>query len=782
MTRKLLSLALIGCLFLLLVGCGAAEDAAMKTADEQPSVTKAEETAAGDMEESGARSQLDAAGVEERSDSHLGMIAKDNAAVGEMSTEGAPAAPSMLAEDADEPASRGRNMKFGGGDDKAEGLAGGGRAPQLSQARNEVPPLPIPELQPGEELWVIEAQPKNARNAGILQPESSGAGCLMAVSDAHQTPQPVPLKHTEVSGQIDGYIASVDVTQQFHNPFDEVIEASYVFPLPHSAAINEFVMKVGDRRIRGIIREKAEAERIYRVASSQKYAVSMMTQQRANIFTQKVANIQPGRQIDISIRYFNTLRYENGAYEFVFPMVVSPRFNPSGTEGVGAVGPGQTGASGQTTEVQYVPAERSGRDIALFLNINAGVEVGTVRSVNHEVGVTENGATGRTVTLSPLDSIPNRDFVLRYQVAGDTVRSGLLTHTDRHGSYFTLMLYPPAELSQVNRAPMEMVFVMDCSGSMNGPAKNGKPLRQAKDAVRFALNSLTERDTFQIIRFSSNSSKLGAEPIPATAENINLGLEYLESLKSDGGTQMIEGLSAALDFPHDEGRFRVVTFLTDGQIGNEQQVLGIVGRKLGASRIFSFGVGESPNRFLMDRLAILGRGAVSYLSLNDDPIEVMERFNRQISHPVLTDLHIDWGEMRVGDVYPGRLPDLIVGRPVIITGRYRGQPGDIKISGRVDFETAEFTVNSESGANNHRGIASVWARLKIKDLMNTLRGNPQAKEEIQNEVLEIALDHNLMSSVTSFVAVDTMTRAENQSGRTVEVPSPLPNGGEPSGD
>ena len=184
----------------------------------------------------------------------------------------------------------------------------------------------------------------------------------------------------------------------------------------------------------------------------------------------------------------------------------------------------------------------------------------------------------------------------------------------------------------------------------------------------------------------------------------------------------------------------------------------------------------------VQRLAILGRGAVSYLSLNDDPIEVMERFNRQISHPVLTDLHIDWGEMRVGDVYPGRLPDLIVGRPVIITGRYRGQPGDIKISGRVDFETAEFTVNSESGANKHRGIASVWARLKIKDLMNTLRGNPQAKEEIQNEVLEIALDHNLMSSVTSFVAVDTMTRAENQSGRTVEVPSPLPNGGEPSGD
>lgn len=629
------------------------------------------------------------------------------------------------------------------------------------------------DLQPGEELWVIaKAAPATSVANDIDTP---GCGALMAKLPNQTTQVPVPLKHTSVEGNIDGYIASVDVTQQFHNPFNSKIEAVYVFPLPQNAAVNEFVMTVGDRKIRGIIREREKAEKIYAAARAQGHVAALMTQERANIFTQKVANIEPGKKIDINIRYFNTLRYDDGAYEFVFPMVVGPRFNPAATtDGVGAVARGQQNTSGQKTEVQYLaPNERSGHDISVSLNISAGVDVEDVNCINHAVDVTNVSECQRKVTLSAQDTIPNKDFVLRYKVAGDQIKTAMLTHKDEHGSYFTMMLYPPADLEQVQRSPMEMVFVLDCSGSMRG-----KPMVQAKAAISHALQSLTPRDTFQIIRFSNNASQLGADPVLATDDNVKRGLDYLTSLSGSGGTQMIEGIKAALDFPHDEGRFRLVSFMTDGYIGNEQQILGTIDDKLGASRIFSFGVGSSPNRMLMDRMAVLGRGAVAYLSLNDNATEIMDRFNRRISHPAMTDLSIDWGQMNVTDVYPQRIPDLIVGRPVVFTGRFEGEPSLVTVNGRVDMETTSFAVSldEEEATAQHTGIAAVWARLKIKDLMNLATQATDATEEIHQTVTQTALAYNLMSSYTAFVAVDSMTKTDGDFGTTVAVPALVPDG------
>jgi Ca-activated chloride channel family protein len=549
----------------------------------------------------------------------------------------------------------------------------------------------------------------------------------------------------------------------------------YVFPLPQNAAVNEFVMTVGDRKIRGIIREREKAEQIYAAARAQGHVAALMTQERANIFTQKVANIEPGKQIDINIRYFNTLQYDHGSYEFVFPMVVGPRFNPPATaDGVGAVARNEHGSSGQSTEVQYLaPNERSGHDVSVSLNISAGVDIEDVHCVNHVMEEKRTSESQRTITLSPKDSIPNKDFVLRYKVAGNQIKTAMLTHEDQQGKYFTMMLYPPAELTQVQRSAMEMVFVLDCSGSMKG-----KPMEQAKNAIRHALQSLTPRDTFQIIRFSNKASRLGAEPLIATEDNIRIGLEHLASLNSTGGTQMIEGIKAALDFPHDEGRFRLVSFMTDGYIGNEQQILNAIHEKLGESRIFSFGVGSSPNRMLMDRMALLGRGAVAYLSLNDDAVEIMDRFNQRISHPAMTDLQIDWGGMDVADVYPQRLPDLIVGRPVVVTGRFKGTPDMVKVNGRVAMEPASFavTLDEHDASKNHAGVAAVWARLKIKDLMNDATRSPAAVDEIKTSVLETALAYNLMSSFTAFVAVDSMTKTEGKFGTTVAVPVPVPHG------
>ncbi|MFM8478623.1 MAG: VIT domain-containing protein [Planctomycetaceae bacterium] len=646
---------------------------------------------------------------------------------------------------------------------QAEALMGSGRG---AVQRPTFEPLP------GEELWVIARGDTPTATAAADRP---GCGALMAKLPDVAEEVPVPLKHTSVNGSIDGYIATVDVTQQFHNPWSSKIEAVYVFPLPDNAAVNEFVMTIGERTIRGIIREREEAEKIYSEARAQGYVASLLTEERPNIFTQKVANIEPGRQIDIRIRYFNPLRYDDGAYEFVFPMVVGPRYNPPATtDGIGAVERSAVGTSGQSTEVPYLsPSERSGHDVSINLQIDAGVRIEDVRSVNHQISVTSETERERTIVLSPSDSIPNRDFVLQYKVAGDQIRTSMMTHRDDHGQYFTVMIYPPAELEHVQRSPMEMVFVLDCSGSMAG-----RPLEQARAAVAHALQKLTPRDTFQIINFSSTASQLGTTPVIATPENIQRGLRYLNSIHSEGGTEMIQGLRAALDFPHDEGRYRLVSFMTDGYIGNDHDILNAVAEKIGDSRIFSFGVGQSPNRYLMDRMALLGRGAVAYLSLNDNPVEIMERFETRISHPALTDLSIDWGSMQVTDVYPQILPDLIVGRPITVTGRYTGEPGLVKIGGRSGntVMTSQVLADTPDAKQEHSGIAAVWARLKILDLMAQTSRAPNQGPQLQQEILQTALDYSLMSPLTAFVAVDSLTRTEGEFGTTVAVPVLTPEG------
>ncbi len=629
-------------------------------------------------------------------------------------------------------------------------------------------PVSLPATS--DEIWVIQkAEPQEAAEDKSVP----GSGELRAKL-AEDREVPVPLEHTDVKAAIAGYIATVDVTQKYCNPYEEKIEAVYVFPLPENAAVNEFLMTIGERRIRGIIREREEAERVYNEARQQGYVASLLTQERPNVFTQSVANIEPGHAIDIQIRYFHTLAYDDGWYEFVFPMVVGPRFNPPGsTGGIGAVGRGSGGLSGQATEVQYLrPGERSGHDIGLEVAIQAGVDIEDLRSVNHQIAVTRPGESQAVVRLDPADAIPNKDFVLRYKVAGDRVKSAMLTHRDERGGFFTLMLYPPDDLRDIPRGPMEMIFVLDCSGSMDG-----RPIEQAKAAVSHALKKMRPDDTFQIIRFSNNSSKLGPKPLAATRENIAKGQRYLRSLQGEGGTMMIEGIRAALDFPHDERRMRTVAFLTDGFIGNEQEILAEVDKRLGASRVFSFGVGSSPNRYLLDGMARVGRGAVAYLSLNDDAAAVMDAYFDRVSHAALADVSIDWGGLDVADVYPQRLPDLFVGRPVIVTGRFRSAPAaTVNIRGRAGNGeiTLAVPIDPADAEATHSGLPAVWARHKIADL--SWRSLAQPDGDWAAAIRNVALEFGLMSDYTAFVAVDTTRRTAGNHGTTVAVPVPVPDG------
>lgn len=641
--------------------------------------------------------------------------------------------------------------------------------------QRDMPAEPGSLPSPHEELWIIQ-RPSNPRRAAQCPDDVPGTGALVTDLPGRETPVPVPLEHTDVRASIAGFLATTDVVQTFHNPFDTKIEAVYVFPLPENAAVSEFVMSIGERRIRGIIRERREAERIYHEARAAGHVASLLTQERPNIFTQSVANIEPGKRIDVSIRYYHTLAYDDGDLEYVFPMVVGPRFNPSGfTGGIGAVARGDRGVSGQNVEVQYLqPGERSGHDVSLAVEFAGGLEIEEVMSRSHQIEVVRDGPRIAGVRLSAADTIPNKDFVLRCRVAGDAIKPALIAHRTPSGDgYFTLLLVPPADLADRPRRPMEMVFVLDCSGSMYG-----RPLAQAKAAVRHALSRLAPGDTFQVIQFSNAASAMGPAPVPATRDNVRAAQRYLDSLNGEGGTMMIEGIRAALQFPHDPERLRIVTFLTDGYIGNETEILSEMRRLLGPSRVFSFGVGSSPNRYLMDRMAKLGAGAVAYLGLNDDGADVMDRFFTRASRPALTDIEIDWGAMGVHEVFPaspaGRVPDLFVGRPVVLAGRFTGSlPDRIVIRGRANGRMVELEAPVHT-AHGAAALAQIWARHKIADLADRAAAGEAA--DIAPQVREIALTYGIMSAFTAFVAADTTTVTAGDHGVTVAVPVPVPDG------
>jgi Ca-activated chloride channel family protein len=306
---------------------------------------------------------------------------------------------------------------------------------------------------------------------------------------------------------------------------------------------------------------------------------------------------------------------------------------------------------------------------------------------------------------------------------------------------------------------------------------DGLPIELAKAAVRRVLRRLEPRDTFQIIRFSDESSALGARPVPATSANVRRGLAYLEQLQGEGGTRMLEGIEAALDFPHEEGHVRIISFLTDGDIGNEGEIFALVHERLGDSRIFAFGVGSSPNTYLLDNLARIGRGAVAYVGGDDIAADeaAVDAFFERIAHPALSEIEIDWSGSGVSEVYPSRVPDLWLGRPVVIAGR--GAVGSsVTVRGRVGGEPVSFEVPTGAGADASRpAIAQIWARMKVADLAERSLFEARGPELIES-IRGVALDHGLLSRFTAFVAVDASRVTEGAHGTTVVQPVPVPEG------
>ena len=622
---------------------------------------------------------------------------------------------------------------------------------------------------------------QSLRNSGSITSAQNTAtqGALQVVDSSGAPKALCPLKHTDVKAQISGFLSRVTVTQEFENPFKEKIEAVYTFPLPQNAAVDDMTMLVGNRTVRGKILRREEAEAVYEAAKNRGQTASLLNQERPNIFTQSVANILPGEQIKITITYVETLKYEEGSYEFVFPMVVGPRYipgNATGAQGNGFAPDTDSVPDGsKITPAPAPPGMRAGHDISLDVTLDAGLPIDALNSKTHDVSVERPSDRSARITLKDLATIPNKDFILRYDVAGKKIEDAVLTHSSGTGGFFTLMIQPPERVTVADVTPKELVFVLDTSGSMQG-----FPIEKAKETMKMALDNLYPSDTFNLITFSGDEHILFPEPVPATKENLAKAQAFLESRQGSGGTEMMKAIKASMDPSDKQDHIRIVCFMTDGYVGNDLQIIGEV-QKHPNARVFAFGIGNSVNRFLLDSMAKYGRGEVEYLALNDDGSAAARRMHERIRNPLLTDISVDWNGLAVSDVYPKTIPDLFSAKPVILTGRYSGNSkGTIRLKGKMsgrDF-VREIPVDFSS-AQTHDVLATLWARTRVDDLMSQdFNGVQQGtmKDDVKQNIIQLGLDYRLMTQFTSFVAVEEMIVTDGGVPRRIDVPVEVPEG------
>lgn len=635
-----------------------------------------------------------------------------------------------------------------------------------------------PSTSRHDELLVIERD-----SAGPAAVPGSRAA-LQARTRNGEAAGEMPLKHTSVSADVAGFMARTVVTQEYVNTFTEPIEAVYVFPLGAMAAVNDFVMEVGERRIVGVVRPREEAERIYQQARERGQTASLLTQERPNVFTQNVANIAPGGTVKIRITTFETLVHDRGTFEYVFPMVVGPRYIPGAPAPATPPAVGGGGWSAPTTVVPDAdritppvlqPGERSGHDIDLEVRLDAGLPITEVRSVVHPVTTREDGPSRRTITLASGAAIPNRDFVLRWKVAGEKLQTGVLTYRDGGEGYLALLVQPPLDPADALVAAREITFVLDVSGSMSGV-----PIETSKNLVRRVLDGLRPADAFNIVVFAGSNGQLWEEPRGSSPGNVEEAKRYLANLHGAGGTEMLAGLRRAITGAHDPARLQMYVFCTDGFVGDEERILAFVQQERGEARFFAFGIGSSVNRYLIDGIGRLGGGSSMVVLPRElgSTERAADRFFSMIDAPVLVDAAIDWNGLPVTDAYPSRLGDLFTGGAFNVVARYTHRAsGTAYLTGRLGTKEVRFpiTVKLPGKATSHPELAPVWARQRIADLaVQMLSADAARAAELKKSITELAIEYRLASPFTSFVAVDESEVHGNGTPKRVNQRVPMP--------
>ncbi len=576
----------------------------------------------------------------------------------------------------------------------------------------------------------------------------------------------LPLKGTEVVTDINGTIAETYVTQIYANEGEHPLNASYVFPASTKVSVHGMEMQIGDQRVTAVIREKEEAVQEYEEAKSEGKSASLLEEKRSNVFTMDVANIMPGDQIRIQLHYTELLGTTEGVSQFVFPTVVGPRY-------AGTVEEAQA-EEGSWVESPYLEegiAPDSTYNITV--NLSAGVPLSGISCDTHEIQVEQTEDSKAKITLSnPEDFAGDRDFILDYRMTGDRVNSGLMLYEGEEENFFLLTIQPPERCEPKEILPREYIFVLDVSGSMSG-----FPMDTAKELIRTMVKNLRSTDSFNLFLFSDIVSEMSLESVAATEENTDCAMALIDMQEGGGGTELAAALECALDTPQQQGASRNVVVITDGYIYDEEEVFGLIGDNLNNTSFFSFGIGSSVNRSLMEGIAEAGMGEAFVVTEEEKAEETADRFRSYVEAPLLTDIQVSCEGFEVYDTEPSAIPVLFAEKPVVLYGKWRGEPeGTIRVTGQTSGAeyVQEIDVSDSEPSEENGAIRYLWARKKV----DTLTGYGYAREDetTRAAITDIGLTYSMVTPCTSFVAVLDTVRNETGESTDVEQPNPLPRG------
>jgi Ca-activated chloride channel family protein len=576
----------------------------------------------------------------------------------------------------------------------------------------------------------------------------------------------LPLKSTHAEVHISGVIADVNVTQVYKNEGKKPIEAIYVFPASTKAAVYGMKMTIGERTITAKIREREKARHEYNQAKQAGKSASLLEQHRPNVFQMNVANILPSDVIKVELKYTELLIPADKVYEFVYPTVVGPRYVDQPSD--------ETGSAETWTSNPYLhQGEPPTYMFSMSVHIAAGLPIKDIACTSHKTRIDYKGSSFATISLDPVENNGgNRDFVLKYRLAGNKIQTGLLLSEEENEKFFLLMMQPPQKVKKSQIPNREYIFIVDVSGSMHG-----FPLNISKKLLKDLISNLRPTDRFNVLLFAGGSQLMAEQSLPATSQNIALAINTIERQRGGGSTRLLPALQKALSLSKIEGYSRSMVIVTDGYVSVEAEVFDLMRNNLGDANMFAFGIGSSVNRHLIEGMARIGMGEPFVITKPAQALITANKFRKLIESPVLTGINVDFGKFKAYDVEPPSIPDVMADRPVIVFGKWRGSPlGSISLqgySGKHRF-LKKIDVSKIKTLEPNTALRYLWARHKIALLTDYNRLNKQ--DERVKEVTNLGLTYNLLTAYTSFVAVDTQIRVQDGQAVTVKQALPLPQG------
>ena len=584
---------------------------------------------------------------------------------------------------------------------------------------------------------------------------------------------------TEVEAHISGLVAKVVYTQHFQNQSGDWQSGHYTFPLPETASVSHMLIRVGERTIVGEIKEKSEAKRIFKQAEKEGKRAALTEQQRPNMFTQKIANIGPNETVTVEITYQHTVTFKNAQFEWRLPTTFTPRYIPGQTlkaspnydqenQVLDLPDPNSTaldentstntfGWARPTDQVPDAPLitplmTNAVNPISINITLNSGLELSGIQSLYHDIDIKKSDDQHH-VALRHGQTEMDRDFVLQWSPAASSSPSAAVFTEEVDGEFYSLlMVLPPTESTEHN-LPRDIIFIIDTSGSMQGPS-----IDQAKQSLSLALHQLSESDRFNIIEFNSTHSAVFQTAMPATQKNTQRALRWIAQLNANGGTEMYPALDAALIQTANSERLKQLIFITDGAIGNEDALFRLIHEKLGASRLFTVGIGSAPNSYFMRKAAKFGRGTFNHIGQTQDITPTMSALFAKLNSAVSTNLKIDW--LDSVEQYPQRIGELYKDEALLISAKSKIKPEKIIAKGELNHKQWQHIINSSHNSNSkndipvNSGMGLLWAREKIEHIEDQFTAGLLAAEDTKQQVLSVALRHNIVSRFTSFVAVE----------------------------